>query len=53
VAIPAHEAVANFGWLSAFVGKDMTSLSSKTQMRLGWKPSGPGLITDIRDFFSQ
>jgi nucleoside-diphosphate-sugar epimerase len=53
VAIPAYEAMANFGWLSAFVGKDMTSLSSKTQMRLGWKPSGPGLITDIRDFFSQ
>lgn len=52
MAIPADEAMASFGWLSSFVGKDMSSMSNKTQTRLGWRPSGPGLIADLRCFFN-
>jgi nucleoside-diphosphate-sugar epimerase len=53
VAIPAGEAMASFGWLSGFVGKDMSSMSSKTRTRLGWQPRGPDLITDIRRYFNR
>ena len=53
VAVPANEAMASFGWLSSFVGKDMSSMSTKTQMQLGWKPAGPDLITDLRTFFNR
>lgn len=37
----------HFGWLSAFVSKDMSASSTKTQERLNWHPTGPGLIDDI------
>lgn len=53
VAIPADEAMTSFGWLSSFVGKDMSSMSNKTQTRLGWNPGGPGLIADLRSFFNR
>ena len=53
VSVPADEAMANFGWLSSFVGKDMSSLSDKTQTRLGWQPKGPGLIADLKRFFNR
>lgn len=53
VAIPAAMATSSFGWLSNFVGKDMSSLSHKTQTRLGWRPSGPDLLADIRSFFNR
>ncbi|WP_426110917.1 SDR family oxidoreductase [Pseudomonas sp. DSP3-2-2] len=53
VVVPAGQAMESFGWLSSFVGKDMSSMSNKTQTRLGWKPSGPGLITDLRSFFNR
>jgi nucleoside-diphosphate-sugar epimerase len=53
LAVPADEALAHFGWLSTFVGKDMSSMSSKTRTRLGWQPSEPGLIADLRRFFNQ
>ncbi|MEQ7918499.1 SDR family oxidoreductase [Xanthomonas sp. WHRI 1810A] len=53
VSVPADEAIANFGWLSSFVGKDMSSLSDKTRTRLGWQPKGPGLIADLERFFNR
>jgi nucleoside-diphosphate-sugar epimerase len=53
VAVPAGQAMASFGWLASFAGKDMSSMSNKTQMRLGWKPSGPGLIADLRSLFNR
>ncbi len=43
------EAKSHFTWLAAFVGKDMSASSSLTQQRLGWRPSGPGLLADIAD----
>jgi len=48
-ALPRDEAAAHFGWLSAFVGKDMSASSQKTRERLGWHPAGPGLLSDVAD----
>ena len=47
VAIPQEEATSHFGFLSRFVGMDLTGSSVKTQERLGWRPTGPGLIADL------
>jgi nucleoside-diphosphate-sugar epimerase len=42
-----EEAAAHFGWLGMFVGRDLTGSSVQTQRRLGWRPTGPRLITDL------
>ncbi len=47
VALSPEEAAEHFEWLFGFVGKDMTASSSKTRERLGWQPTGPGLLADI------
>ncbi|MFL9874971.1 SDR family oxidoreductase [Paraburkholderia megapolitana] len=46
-SIAAPDAPAHFGWLSAFVGADMSASSALTQERLAWQPTGPGLIADL------
>jgi hypothetical protein len=38
---------AHFGWLGMFVGADMPASSALTRERLGWRPTGPGLISDL------
>src|ERR1700684_383930 len=51
-----EDAAAHFGWLAMFVGRDLIGSSVQTQQRLGWRPTGPGLITDLdhaRDFESE
>jgi nucleoside-diphosphate-sugar epimerase len=47
VSIAPDEAAAHFGWLSAFVDRDVPASSKQTQKRLGWQPTGPGLIADL------
>jgi nucleoside-diphosphate-sugar epimerase len=47
VAMSPEEAAAHFGWLGAFVGRDVPASSAQTQERLGWRPTGPGLIADL------
>jgi nucleoside-diphosphate-sugar epimerase len=47
VAMSPDESAAHFGWLAAFVSKDMSALSITTQERLGWHPTGPGLLADL------
>jgi nucleoside-diphosphate-sugar epimerase len=47
VSITPEEAAAHFGWLSMFVGFDMPASSALTQQRLGWHPTGPGMISDL------
>lgn len=44
-----EEAAEHFGWLAMFAGSDMPASSALTQKRLGWRPSGPGLISDLND----
>jgi nucleoside-diphosphate-sugar epimerase len=47
VSLSAEEAPAHFGWLAMFAGFDMPASSAQTQQRLGWHPTGPGLIADL------
>jgi nucleoside-diphosphate-sugar epimerase len=47
VALSQEEAGAHFGWLGPFAGWDMPASSAQTQERLGWHPTGPGLIADL------
>jgi nucleoside-diphosphate-sugar epimerase len=42
-----EEAAAHFGWLGMFAGLDLTGSSVQTQARLGWRPTGPGLVADL------
>lgn len=47
-SIPAAAAAAaHFGWLGMFAGYDMPASSALTRKRLGWQPTGPGLIADL------
>jgi nucleoside-diphosphate-sugar epimerase len=46
-SIAPEEAPAFFGWLGMFAGLDMPASSEQTQKRLGWRPTGPGLIADL------
>jgi nucleoside-diphosphate-sugar epimerase len=47
VSLSLEEAPAHFGWLAMFAGYDMPASSAQTQARLGWHPTGPGLIADL------
>lgn len=47
VAMSAEEAAGHFGWLAAFVGMDIPASSAQTRERLGWQPTGPGLLADL------
>jgi nucleoside-diphosphate-sugar epimerase len=47
VAKSPEEAVQHFGFLGAFAGLDMPASSALTQQRLGWHPTGSGLIADL------
>ena len=38
-----------FGWMSAFAAMDISADSTYTQKTLGWKPTGPGLLEDLRN----
>jgi nucleoside-diphosphate-sugar epimerase len=47
VSLSPEEAAAHFGWLAMFAGLDIPASGAKTQQRLGWRPTGPGLIADL------
>ncbi len=47
VSLSPEEAAAHFGWMGMFVGLDMPASGSQTQEKLGWHPTGPGLIADL------
>ncbi len=47
VAMSPEEGAAHFGWLGRFAGLNLTASSALTQERLGWHPTGPGLIADL------
>jgi nucleoside-diphosphate-sugar epimerase len=46
-SITAAETQAFFGWLGMFAGHDMPASSEQTRRKLGWDPTGPGLIADL------
>jgi nucleoside-diphosphate-sugar epimerase len=47
VSITPEEAAGHFGWLAAFVGWDVPASSTLTREKLGWNPTGPGLLSDL------
>jgi hypothetical protein len=47
VSMSPEEASVHFGWLGMFAGLDLPASSALTQERLGWRPTGPGLISDL------
>jgi hypothetical protein len=42
-----EEAEAYFGWLAMFAAHDMPASSEQTRKKLGWQPTGPGMIADF------
>ena len=47
-SVPAAEAATHFGWMSMVVGLDNRASSEATRERLGWTPTEPGLLVDMR-----
>jgi len=47
VSLTAEEAQAHFGWLGMFASHDLAASGTQTQKKLGWHPSGPGMIADL------
>jgi len=47
VSIPIEQAGEYYGPLAMFAGLDIPASSALTQQRLGWTPTGIGLIADI------
>lgn len=47
VSIAPEKAAEHFGWMGMFVGMDMPASSALTQAKLGWRPVGPSLISDL------
>ena len=46
-SIAPEEAPAYFGWLAMFAAHDVPASSEQTRKKLGWEPTGPGLIADL------
>jgi nucleoside-diphosphate-sugar epimerase len=47
-SIRPEDAPAHFGWLSMFACLDLPASSTLTRKKLGWNPTGPGLIADLQ-----
>jgi nucleoside-diphosphate-sugar epimerase len=43
-----EEAADHFGWIARFFAMDGPASSALTQQRLGWRPTQPGLIADLK-----
>ncbi|HVI07124.1 MAG TPA: SDR family oxidoreductase [Candidatus Binatia bacterium] len=48
ISLSPEKAQAHFGWLAMFAALDMPASSALTRQKLGWKPAGPGLISDLK-----
>ena len=48
VSLTSDQAPAHFGWLAMFAGLDLPASSTWTREVLGWQPTGPGLIEDLK-----
>jgi nucleoside-diphosphate-sugar epimerase len=45
--LDAAEAAKHFGWLAPLASSDVPSSSAVTQQIVGWRPTGPGLLTGL------
>ena len=48
VSLSPQEAAEHFGWMGMFVGVDMPASSAWTREYLGWTPTGPGMLDDLK-----
>lgn len=46
-SISQEQAESYFGWMAFFAGHDIPASSAITRQKLGWKPTGPDLLTDL------
>lgn len=46
-SIEPADAMAHFGWIGAFFGRDIPASSARTRELLGWVPTGPTLFEDL------
>ena len=49
VSLSPDEAGAHFGWMAMFADLDFSASNVLTRKRLGWQPTGPGLIADLKE----
>jgi nucleoside-diphosphate-sugar epimerase len=49
ISIAPEEAAAHFGWLGMFAAWNMPASSAQTREKLGWNPTGPGLLSDLEN----
>jgi len=49
VSIAPEQAQEHFGFLGSFAGRDLRTSSVQTRANLGWNPTGPDLLTDLRN----
>jgi nucleoside-diphosphate-sugar epimerase len=49
VSLTPPEAAEHFGWLGHFAGMDIPASSAQTREKLGWNPTGPGLMADLEN----
>ncbi|WP_034916794.1 SDR family oxidoreductase [Erwinia sp. 9145] len=48
VSLSPEEAQQHFGWLARFMVMDLRASSTWTRQQLGWQPTGPRLLDDLR-----
>lgn len=48
VSLTEAEAPAHFGWLAMFAHRDMPASSTWTRKELGWNPTGPSMLSDLK-----
>jgi nucleoside-diphosphate-sugar epimerase len=49
ISIAPEKAAEHFGWFAHFATLDMPASSEWTRKTLGWNPTGPGLIADLKN----
>ena len=49
ISILPEQAQEHFGFLGFFAGRDAPTSSAQTRTKLGWNPTGPDLLTDLRN----
>ena len=48
-SISTHQTADYFGWIAGLVTLDLAASSALTCEQLGWNPTGPDLLTDLRE----
>ena len=48
VSLTPEEAAGHFGWWGRLAGGDLAGSNAITRQKLGWNPTGPGLLADLQ-----